>query len=110
MNIGKLNDAKTVESLRQATQLDTFVLDAEHVRLSECRTSDMRQANCERTQRRVCLWRDTSALVPSNGSRHILGLDGANLPGRRLVGGAHYRDLTSGTQPWAPSPQRRCVT
>ena len=104
MNVGKLNDAKTVKGLWQATQLDSFVLDTEHVRLGECGTSNMRQTKCERTQRRVWLfgaavWRDTSTLVPSNGSRHILGLDGVNLPGRRLVGGAHYRDLPTGTQP-----------
>lgn len=104
MNIGKLNDAKAVEGLRQTAQMDSFVLDAEHVRLGKCGTSNMRQAKREGTQRRVWLfgaavWRDTSTLVPSNGSRHILGLDGVNLPGRRLVGGAHYRDLTPGTQP-----------
>jgi len=76
MNIGKLNDAKAVKGLWQTTQLDSFVLDAEHVRLGERGASDMRQAKRERTQRRVWLfgtavWRDTSALVPSNGSRHF---------------------------------------
>lgn len=78
MNVGKLNDAKAVKGHWKATQLDSFVLYAEHVRLGKCGTSDMRQAQREGTQRRVWLfgaavWRDTSTLVPSNGSRHILG-------------------------------------
>lgn len=33
------------------------------------------------------------------GVAMLLVLDGVNLPGRRLLGGAHYRDLPSGTQP-----------
>ena len=79
MNIGKLNDAKAVEGFRQAAQLDSFVLDAEHVRLGECGASSMRQAKRKGTQRRIWLfgtaiWRDTSALVPSNGSRHAFGV------------------------------------
>src|SRR5690349_8301931 len=49
MNIGKLNDAKAVERFRQATQLDALVFDAEHVRLGECGTSNMRQAKREGT-------------------------------------------------------------
>jgi hypothetical protein len=55
------------------------VLDAEHVRLGQCGASGMRQAERKRTQTRVWLfgtavWRDTSALVPSNGSRHAFGV------------------------------------
>src|SRR4029078_3877292 len=78
MNVGKLNHAKAVKGLRQAIQMDSFMLDGQNVRLGECGRSDMRQAKCEGTQRRVWLfgaavWRDTSTLVPSNGSRHILG-------------------------------------
>jgi len=78
MNIGKLNDTKAVEGFWQAAQLDTLVLDAEHVRLGQCGTSSMRQAKRKRTQGRVWLfgtavWRDTSTLIPSNGSRHAFG-------------------------------------
>src|SRR5215216_4946587 len=104
MNIRKLHDAKAVKNLRQPAQTDPFVFDAEHVRLCECGTSNMRQTHRERSQRSVGLLgtairRDnTSTLVPSNRSRHILELIGANLPGKRLVSGAHYRDLTSRAQ------------
>lgn len=77
MNIGKLHDTKAVEGLRQPVQLDSFVLDAEHVRLGEGGTSNMRQTESEGAQRSVRLFgtairRDTSTLVPSKGSRHIL--------------------------------------
>jgi len=79
MNIGKLNEAKAVKRFGEAAQLDTFVLDTEHVRLGKCGTSNMRQAERERTQRSVWLfgtavWRNTSTLVPSNGSRHAFGV------------------------------------
>src|SRR6202008_2503309 len=84
--------------------MDSFVFNAEHVRLCESSTRNMRQANCKRTQRSVtspgtAKRRNTSALVPSNRSRHILELFGANLPGRRLVSGAHYRYVKLATQP-----------
>ena len=76
MNVRELHDAKAVECRRKPVQMDAFVLDAEHVWLSECGTSNMRQAKRQGTQRRVWLFgtaisRDTSALVPSKGSRHI---------------------------------------
>ena len=44
VNIGKLYDAKTIELFWQAMQLDTFMLDAEHVRLGQCRTRNVCQA------------------------------------------------------------------
>src|ERR1044071_68547 len=105
MNVGKLHDAKAIKDFRQTTQLNAFMLDAEHVGLCEGGTSDMRQANSQRTQRSVSLLgtairHDTSALVPSDGSRHIfLEFIGANLPGKRLVSGAHYRDVIPDVQP-----------
>src|SRR5215216_4814907 len=76
MNIRELHDAKAVEGFRQPVQLDSLVLDAEHVGLGECGTSDMRQAKREGAQWRVWLCgtaigHDTSALVPSKGSSHI---------------------------------------
>src|ERR1044072_3179714 len=79
MDIGKLHDAKAVKGLRKPVQLDAFVLDAEHVGLGERGASDMRQAKRDGAQRRVWLFgtaigRDTSALVPSNRSSHILDL------------------------------------
>jgi hypothetical protein len=79
MNVGKLHDAEAVERLRQPVQLDSVMFDAEHVGLGESRTSNMRQANSKRTQRgcgslRTANGRDTSALVPSNWSRHSLQL------------------------------------
>jgi hypothetical protein len=104
MDIRKLHDAKTVEHFRQTVQLDAFMLDAEHVRLCEGGTSYMGQANRQRTQWSITLLgtairHDTPALVPSDGSRHILVLFGANLPGKRLVSGAHYRDVIPDVQP-----------
>ena len=56
MNIGKLNDAKAVERFRQAAQLNSFVLDAEHVGLGKCGASNMRQAKRKGTQRRIWLF------------------------------------------------------
>ena len=83
MNIGKLDDAKSVEHFRQTVQMNPFVLDAEHVGLCECGTSNMRKANRQGPQRSVALIgrlgtairHDTSALVPSDGSRHIFRID-----------------------------------
>ena len=80
MNVGKLHDPKSVEDLRQTVQMDSFVFDAQHVRLCEGGASYMRQANCQRAQRSVSLpgtaiMHDTSTLVPSDGSRHIFSVD-----------------------------------
>ena len=98
MNIGKLNDAKTVKSLGQAVQLDTLMLNAEHVGLSERGTSNMRQAKSQGPQRSVrsfgtAIRRDTSTLVPSNRSRHILEFGLAPTCRGSAISGAHYRDL-----------------
>ena len=82
MNVRELHYAKAVEFLRKPIEMDAFVLDAEHVGLGECGTSDMRQAKREGAQRRVWLFgtairRNTSALVPSDGSGHVFCLIGA---------------------------------
>jgi len=84
--------------------MDSFVFDAQHVRLCEGGASNMRQANCQGAQRSVSLLgtairHDTSTLVPSDGCRHILVLIGADLPGKRLVSGAHYRFVNRDVQP-----------
>ena len=55
--------------------MNLFMLDGEHVRLTKRGASNMRQAESQGTQRRfgslsAAVWRDTSALVPSDGSRH----------------------------------------
>jgi hypothetical protein len=47
MNVEKLHDAKAVKSFRKPVQLDAFVLDAEHVRLGECGTSNMGQTKSQ---------------------------------------------------------------
>src|ERR1041384_557255 len=83
MDIRKLHDAKAVKPFRQTIQLDALMLDAEHVGLCEGGTSNMRKANCQGPQRSVALTgrlgtairRDTPALVPSDGSRHIFRID-----------------------------------
>jgi len=94
MNVRELHDTKAVEGFWQPVQMDAFVLNAEHVWLGECGTSNMRQAKRQGAQRRVWLFgtairRDTSALVPSKGSRHIfLDVNLAPTCRERLVGGA----------------------
>jgi len=65
---------------------------------SECSTRDMRQAQSQGTQRRIRLSgtakrRNTSTLVPSNGSRHILEFGLAPTCRGSAISGAHYRDL-----------------
>ena len=103
MNVRKLYYAKAIELFRQPVQSDSFVLDAEHVGLRESSTRYMGQAQSEGTQRcfrsiRTAIRRDTSTLVPSNRGRHLFAWFDANLPGKRQLSGAHYRDLRKGTQ------------
>ena len=49
MNVGKLYYAKTVEGTWQAIKMNLFVLDREHVRLTERRTSNVCQAESQGT-------------------------------------------------------------
>jgi hypothetical protein len=49
MNVGKLYYAKTVEGFWQAIEMNLLVLDGEHVRLTQRRASDVRQAESQGT-------------------------------------------------------------
>ena len=104
MNVGKLHDPETVERSWQPVEMNSLVLDREHVRLTERRARDVRQAESQGPQRSggplgTTIGRDTSALVPSDRGRHIF-LEVWTLACRgRLFGGPHYRDLTRRMQP-----------
>jgi hypothetical protein len=93
MNVGKLHDPETVEGFWQPLEVNSLVLDREHVRLTQRSASDVRQTQRQGPQRGVSSFgtanrRDTSALVPSDGSSHYcLGyLTPACRGGVRLVG------------------------
>jgi hypothetical protein len=49
MHVGKLDDAKAVERFGQAIELDSLVLDGEHVRLTERGAGDVCQAESQGT-------------------------------------------------------------
>lgn len=104
MNVRELHDPETVKGSWQPLEMNSLVLDREHVRLTESRARDVRQAESQGTQRRrrslgTAVGRDTSALVPSDRGRHIfLEVDDYACRGR-LFGGAHYRDLIMMMQP-----------
>ena len=46
MNVGKLDNAKTIKLLRQSTQVDRLVFDCEHVRLGESGSSGVGKIQC----------------------------------------------------------------
>jgi hypothetical protein len=49
VNVGKLYDPKSVEGFGQAIKMNLFMLDREHVRLTERGASNVRQAQSQGT-------------------------------------------------------------
>jgi len=49
VNVGKLDDTETVERFRQAIELNSLVLDSEHVRLTERGAGDVGQTQSQGT-------------------------------------------------------------
>lgn len=49
MNIGKLDDAEAVEGFRESIELNSLVLDSEHVRLTERGAGDVGQTQSQGT-------------------------------------------------------------
>src|SRR5690242_7467506 len=79
MNVRKLDNTESIEGFGQSIEQNSLVLDREHVRLAERRARDVRQAQGQGTQRCIrplgaAKGRDTSTLVPSDRSRHLVCL------------------------------------